>query len=111
MTVALNTLQNIRQGILLDQLSVAIHDAVNAVQHFGKPAEIIVKIGVLPMGTKGVSDAVAFTGEVSTKLPKPELEQTLFFVDANGNPTTNQERTRQRSFDIATAPAPKEDAA
>jgi hypothetical protein len=38
-------------------------------------------------GTKGHSDTVIITDTVATKLPKPDRDESLFFVDGSGNLT------------------------
>lgn len=108
MSAAITTLQNLRDGKTLEQLGVAIHDAINAVEAFRKPGKITLEITVAPFGTKGVSGMVTMTAEVSTKLPKPDPEETPFYVDMNGYPTVNQERTRQMGLNIAAAPQREE---
>jgi hypothetical protein len=101
---AITTLQALRDGKTLDQLALALHDGINAVEAFRKPAKITLEITIAPFGTKGVSGMVTMTAEVSAKLPKPDPEETPFYVDMNGNPTTHQERTRQMGLNIAAAP-------
>lgn len=89
---ALDTLRELRAGEVMDELAVHIHRALAAVSEHGKPAEIALTIKVKPLGTKGVSDAVEFVAEVSSKLPRAEPPSTLFFVDASGNPSRRQDR-------------------
>lgn len=105
---AITTLQALRDGKTMDQLAVAIHDAINAVETFRKSGTVVLTITVSPFGTKGVSGMVTMTGEVTSKLPKPDPEETPFYVDMNGNPTTHQERTRQMGLNIAAAPQREE---
>lgn len=91
---AVATLNDLQGGHLMNRLGEAIHEAMGAVQEHSKPATITLTIEVKPYGERGVSDAVTFHADVSTKLPKQQPPATLFFRDADGNPSrrrTDQE--------------------
>jgi hypothetical protein len=99
---AIETLQHLDGTKLLDKLGIAINDATNAVTVLGKKATITVTIQVGLLTQKGLSEpAISITGEVDTKLPKPDPEATIFFVDEESNPTLTA--TRQRQMDIRIA--------
>lgn len=107
---ALPVLAELDDKRFLDKLAVAIHDATAAVTVLGKPAKITITINVDMLSTKGMSEpAVTMEADINTKLPKPDGNLALFFIDGDGNPTTNQQR--QRGLDLSIAPAdakPKE---
>ena len=91
---AVATLNDLQGGHLMNRLGEAIHEAMGAVQEHNKPATITLTIEVKPYGERGVSDAVTFHADVATKLPKQSPPATLFFRDADGNPSrrrTDQE--------------------
>jgi len=89
----IDTLRELRDGQVLDEFSMHLHDAVSAVQALGKPAEVSITIKVKPFSkTRVMNPALAFEAEVTSKLPKPDREGDIFFVDDNGNPTRNQTR-------------------
>jgi hypothetical protein len=98
---AIETLNALRGGKTMDELAVQIHDAVSAVETFGKAGKVTLEITIAPFGTKGVSGAYAITGEISTKLPKPDPEVTLMFGDDDGNLSPNQTRQRDLGLSIA----------
>jgi len=94
-------LAELRDGHVVVELSQAIHEAMAAVKEHGKAAKIHLTVEIKPLGTKGVSDALEFTAEVATKLPKADPPSTLFFADADGNPSRNQHRQRDLALSIA----------
>lgn len=99
---AMDTLREIRGGRMLDELAVKLHDAVSAVEALGKKGIVSLHITIAPFGTKGVAGALAVTAEIDSKLPKPESETTLLFIDGDGNLTPQQ--TRQREMELSIAP-------
>jgi len=88
------TLNELRDGTVMNELAVAIHDAMAAVGEHNKAATVNLSITIRPLGTKGVSGAFEMLADVSTKLPKAEPPSTLFFKDADGNPSRQQDRQR-----------------
>lgn len=102
---ALETLRELDSGMLLDKLAIAIHDATNAVQYLGKKATITLTIEVAQLSNKGIKEPViCMEGEVSSKLPKPDTEKTIFYIDNDGNPTT-QRQVRQPELGLSVAPS------
>lgn len=99
---ALQTLAALEDGLFMDKLAVHIHDAVNAVTTFNKKATITVEISFAPLTKHMAEPVVTATGEISSKLPQPDPHQTMFFVDADGNPTTTQQRQGGLNFTVAT---------
>jgi 5,10-methenyltetrahydromethanopterin hydrogenase len=96
------TLNELRDGEVMNELAQAIHDATGAAQHFRKPATVTLSITFKPMGTEGVSDAFAVIAEVDTKLPKAQPPITLMFIDEDGN--TSRQQTRQSEIAFSVAP-------
>lgn len=86
------TLAALREGQVMLELAQAFHDAAAAVKYHDKPATIKIEITVAPIKNigQGLADhPITMTAEVTTKLPKDPPPTTVFFVDANGNPTRN----------------------
>ena len=99
---ALDTLRALDDGMFLDKLAVQIHDAVSAVQVLGKAAKIGIVIEFQPLTKQGLSEPVITAeAEITAKLPKPDAAKTMFFIDLDGNPTTNQQRQQRINFSVA----------
>lgn len=84
------TLNSLEDGQIMNKLAQAIHDATVSVRDEGKPAEVTLKIRFEPMKevARGLKEApIIAEAEVTTKLPKPDLPQTLYYLDEDGNPT------------------------
>jgi len=101
---ALETLSELDAGNFMDKLAVAIHDATSAVTVLGKKATITVSIEIAPMTKQArVEPVITMEAEITTKLPKPDAPLALFFIDADGNPTTKQQRQQGLQFSVAGA--------
>lgn len=98
---ALETLSELDEGRFMDKLAVRIHEAVNAVTTFGRPAKVTVTIDIDTLKKNIVEPVITMEAEITTKLPKPESPKALFFVDADGNPTTKQQRQRDLGLSVA----------
>lgn len=103
------TLNELRDGRAMDELAQHIHDAIAAVKEHGKAATVTLTIGVAPFKQQSnlIEPPVILTGEVTSKLPKPDPEATLFFVDGEGNPTRNKLREPELNLTIAQQPGEK----
>lgn len=100
-------LAEIREGRLVIELSEAIKEAIAAVNEYGKPAAVTLELSIAPLrkGAENLIEApLVFTGEVTSKLPKPAPEATLFFVGADGN-ATRQPGERQPGLGLTVAAA------
>lgn len=97
-TPAQATLNALSEGQIMAELAQSIHDAVAAVNAHNKPASVTLTIAIAPMKKDGrLADApLLISGEIGSKLPRPDPAQTLFYTDDNGNPT----RTRTRQPDL-----------
>lgn len=72
-----------RNGALAVDLGDALHDAVEAVAGTGKPATVTLTLKVKPAGKSAAN--ILVSDDVTTKLPKPERAETVFFVDGHHN--------------------------
>lgn len=99
------TLNALEKGQVMNDMAKSIHDAMAAVKEHMKPATITLTLTIRPLGTKGVSDAVEFIGEVSEKLPKPAPPGTLFFFDDDGNPSQQRSTEKEPELGLKIAPS------
>lgn len=97
-------LAEIREGRLVIELSDAIREACAAVTEHGKPASVTLDLTIRPFkdGQRLVEQPLIFMGEVSSKLPKAQLESTLFFIGVDGN-ATRQPGERQPGLSLSVA--------
>jgi hypothetical protein len=102
---ATSILAEIREGRAVAELGEAIHTAIAAVKQHGKAAKVTLELTIKPTSDgseKFVEAPLFFSAETSSKLPQPEAEKTLFFVDGNGNATRNpQERQHDLGLRVA----------
>lgn len=92
---AFETLRALQNGKTLNALALKINEACEAVKENNKAAKVILEITVNPYtgkGTKLVDHPVVMTAKVTTKLPEPEKEASIFFLDADNNPVLTPER-------------------
>lgn len=76
----LRALQEHRQGEILTELSIEMRKAVESAQRIGRAAKLLLVVTLTPNG-----NAIAFTAEVDTKLPKEPPFAGIFFTDDAGN--------------------------
>jgi len=99
---ALDTLRELDEGRFLDKLAVAIHDAVSGVTALGKAAKVNITLEFAPLSKQNMAEPVITAeAEITTKLPKPDGHRALFYVDGDGNPTTQQQRQRDLGLSVA----------
>lgn len=99
-------LPELRAGQLITELSAAIHDAVAAVTQHNKSATVLLKVTIAPSekNDRLVEPVLIVTGEVESKLPKEVPQATVFFVDADGNPSRQAEKRQpDLGFSIASS--------
>lgn len=85
---SLQIVGELRDGMVVAELSQAIHDATAAVREHGKKAVVTLDLTVATLragAEKLVEAPLVITAEVSSKLPQPDPEATIFFVDVDGN--------------------------
>lgn len=70
----------------------------------GRPASIRMTLDFAAL-TKGnlTEPVITVETEITTKLPKPEGHRALFYIDGEGNPTTQQQRQRELGLTVAGA--------
>lgn len=101
---AMTILPELRAGQVITELSAAIHNAVAAVKQHNKAATVSLKITIAPSekNDRLVEPVLIVTGEVESKLPKEVPQATVFFVDADGNPSREAEKRQpDLGFSIA----------
>lgn len=101
---ALDTLRELDGGQFLDKLAGAIHEATGAVRDMGKGAKISIALEFAALSKQNLTEPViTVEAEITTKLPKPEGHRAIFYIDAGGNPTTQQQRQRDLGLTVAGA--------
>lgn len=75
----ISLLQQHRQGAALSDLSDALKQVNQAVFEQGQPASITLKLCFKP--AQRTAGAVLIEDDVTVKLPKPEKENSIFFVE------------------------------
>lgn len=102
---AQTTLNALGDGHVMAELAQAIYDAVGAVNAHNKAATVTLTVTIAPMkrDSKLREMPLLFSGEISSKLPRQDAEQTLFYIDEEGNPTRTQ--TRQPDLPLSISPA------
>lgn len=102
MRTATAVIADIRNGTLVNELTQALSDALQSVHEVGKDATVTLKITIGPLTKMTMSEpAVGYSGEITTKLAKAPTEETIFYLDANGDPSRYP--TRQAKLDISIA--------
>lgn len=99
---ALDTLRELDNGLFLDKLAHAIHEATGAVNALNKPARITIALDFATLTKANLTEPViTVEAEIATKLPKPDGHRALFYIDEGGNPTTQQQRQRDLGLTVA----------
>lgn len=77
-------LHELRRGTVHAELSQKFHDLVAAVQETRKAGTLTftVKVGIQPK-----TEMLLIDDAIAAKIPKPERDSSLWFVDKHGNPT------------------------
>lgn len=95
---SLQIVGELRDGMVVAELSQAIHDATAAVREHGKKAVVTLELTIAPLrggAEKLVEAPLIVTADVSSKLPQPDPEATIFFVDQGGSMTRIPESKQQ----------------
>jgi hypothetical protein len=98
---ALDTLRELDEGRFLDKLAVAIHDATSAVNALHKGAKIQITLELDMLSDRVTEPVLTIEAEINTKLPKPDGHRAIFYIDGDGNPTTQQQRQRDLGLKVA----------
>jgi len=78
-------LQEHREGALQDELSEALNRVVEAVRQIGKAGTLTFVVGIKPAGRS--HNQVLIADDIKLKLPEPDREETVMYVDRDGNLT------------------------
>lgn len=94
---ALSILGELDNGMVIAELTEAIHAAHSQAAATQRPAKVQLTLTIKPAvmkGTPGVNhgDVLQVIAAVDSKLPKPAHDATIFFVNADGNISRNQDR-------------------
>lgn len=81
-------LQEQSGGRTHEELSVKLHDLIEAVQETGKGGSLTLKIDVRPIPGAG-KRTLTVTDAVAAKVPKPDRQKSIFFVTDDGNLSRN----------------------
>lgn len=71
-------LVGLRKGEVLTELSHAMQEAIQSVKEHGKSATVILKLEIA--AANGDASQVSVTEDISTKLPKPPKQNSIFFT-------------------------------
>ena len=74
------TLSSIRNGDLINELSLKMAELVGVVRETGKPGSILVELKARPGMLRGNSNAVIIQDKTTLKLPEAEKVESLFFA-------------------------------
>ncbi len=100
------TLNDIRDGRLLAELTTRFNELVSEVQHCMKPGEITLKIKIKPASRGDSVDRITLTDEVKVTPPKSERGEDFFWVNSEGQLSRNHPRQGELALrDITTLPA------
>lgn len=90
------TLQEIDKGRVATDAGQQLHDLIEACLDTGKSGELVVKIRVKVLDAD--DRRMTVTGEVTSKVPRPDPRPAVFFADDDGNLTRTD--PQQHQFDI-----------
>jgi len=79
-----DTLRELRKGRTHEELSTALAAMVTAVQDTGKSGEITLKLKIRPP-RKGSITYITIEDEITSKLPRADRDDTVFFPLADGS--------------------------
>lgn len=85
-----DTLRDLRNGLLLDEMSEQMKELVNAVESTGKAGAMTLKIEIKPM--KDMDGAIVIKDTVTMRMPKIESSGTVLFVTPEGNTSRRNQR-------------------
>lgn len=87
-----------------EEIGTELHHLIEAVRETGKKGSLVVTVVIDPPAAGMDGGPLSIGIESTLKAPKPTAPRSIYFVDAEGNPT--RQDPRQLSFDsLRTAPA------
>lgn len=99
------TLQEIRNGASLEELSIELAKLLTAVKETGRAGSLVHKIVVKPLQA-GDSTTVQVEDEITAKMPKPQRKASIFYMTEDGR--LQRSDPRQKEFNLQTIPKPAE---
>lgn len=108
MRPAMDTLREIRNGLMLSELEAAIASAAQAVRDTGKKATITIELAIKPTGS-GAVRAVTIGDKIKVKVAEPVGDETVFFMADNLDLTRHN--PDQGKLDLKSVAEPQADAA
>ncbi len=85
-----DTLRDVRAGLVLDELDVSLQQLVQQIQRTNKAGSLRLTLEIKPM--KGSTDAVVVSATVVTKEPKFTEGGTVLFPTPDGNLTRSHHK-------------------
>jgi hypothetical protein len=85
-----------------EQISAEMHELLGAVAEHGKKGSLTVVVSVEPLQGPHRRRPLAIAIDSTLKAPKASAPPSIYFVDADGNPSRND--PRQMALDLRTAP-------
>lgn len=82
-------LAELRHGVVHTELSAALHKLIASVEATGKGGSLAL---VIKVGKHKGTGMLCIDDAVSTKVPALDRDTSLWFVDADGNPSRNDPR-------------------
>lgn len=94
---ALTILSELDNGLVMAALTEQLYSAHQQASATQRPAKVQLTLTIKPAATRatpGVNhgDVLQIIAAIDTKLPKPVHDATIFFVNADGNISRNQDR-------------------
>jgi hypothetical protein len=80
----LETLREIRRGAFLDEAAEKLHELVSAVTASGKGGTLTLRLTVQPAGRGNAVRTVIVVDQITSNLPAPDREVTVFFPTEAG---------------------------
>lgn len=86
-----------RRGLLHDELGEKLAEVVAAVNEYGKPGELFLKLRISP-ATKHGEGVVVVADQVGVKKPEAPRPESVFYIDADSNLVKND--PKQQAFEL-----------
>jgi len=100
-----HTLREMRQGMVVTELSEELAKLVGAVRTTGRGGELVLRLKVKP-ASRGDVTTLMITDDISVKAPRPEKAAAVFFSTENNELLRND--PRQLAMELKVVPAAEE---
>lgn len=101
-------LQSLQQGKTHRELSTALQDLVGAVKETSRAGTLTLKLKV---SKSKVGGALEIDDTITTSIPEPKRDASLFFVDRNNNLVRDNPAQTELDFGPRRVPEPNQGAA